>query len=207
MAEKIDIADLKQTSFSDKNAKLFTEALADPESKLGLGSTAAYSAAVAAALMLRAVRCCAPDDPALKKAEADIDKLRTYFVHLIDEENKAKLPLEKRVGKADVPENELEAAYRTACIIDDEILYSTITLIEVFAAVSDKLCSCMAAQCSAALFYAKTAMESVRLQLAVYASKMKDEVTAHTTRREPEIAIAGVEEKISSLIKSFEAKI
>ena len=207
MAEKIDISELRQVTFSDKNAKAFTEALADPKSKLGVGSVSAFSSAEAAALMLRAVRCCPSDDPAMIKADADLEKLRGYFVHLIDEENKAKLPLEKRIGKDDVPEIELEAAYKTACIIVTEVLYSTITLIEVFDGVADKLCSCCAASSAAALFLARSSMEGCRLLLAGYASEMKDEVSAHTTRREPELAIEGISDKLNALINRLEAKI
>lgn len=205
MAEKIDISDLKQVSFSDKSVTLFTQALADPASKLGLGSAAALSAAQAAALALGAVRCCPSDE--LSKTDADLEKLMTYFIHLIDEENKAKLPLEKRLGKDNVPEEEIEAGYRTACIIVDEILYSSLALIDVLDAASDKLCGCVAAQCAASVYFAKNAMEGVRLQLAYYSTKMNEEVYAHTTRREPEIAIEGAKDKIDKLIAKFEAKI
>ena len=207
MQDKIDISELRQITFSDKSAKALTEALADPKSKLGVGSIAALSSAEAAALMLRAVRCCPSDDPAMIKADADLEKLRTYFVHLIDEENKAKLPLEKRLGRDDVPEIELEAAYKTACIIVTEVLYSTITLIEVSDGIADKICDCCAASSAAALFLARSALEDCRLLLAGYASKMKDEVTAHTTRREPELAIDGISDKLNALIKKLEAKI
>lgn len=206
MAERIDISDLKQISYSDKDAKLFTAALADPKSKLGLGSLAAYVAADSSALALKALRCCPSDDPAVKSADEQLEKLRTYFVYLIDEENKAKLPLEKRLN-TDAPEQELEAAYHTACIILSEILYTSIQMVELIDSVSDKICSCSAYLASASLFYAKTAMESARLLLASYSVKMTDAVSAHTTRREPEIAIEGVSSKLDELIKKFESKI
>lgn len=206
MAEKIDISDLKLVAFSDKGAKPFTEALADPESKLGLGSTASYIAAQSASLMLKAVRCCKPDDPELLSAEAQLEKLRTYFVYLIDEENKAKLPLEKRL-KNGAPENEIEAGYSTACIILTEILYTSLQMTELLDSVSDKICSCSAHLCAAAVLCARNAMDCVRLQLARYSVCMKDEVTAHTTRREPEIAIAEANDRLNALIAKFEGMI
>lgn len=206
MAEKIDIADLKQISFSDKNAKLFTEALADPKSKLGLGSVAAYSAAFSASLALKALRCCPSDDADVKHADEQLEKLRTYFVFLIDEENKAKLPLEKRLS-GNAPEEEIEAGYRTACIILDEVIYTTVQMLDLIESISDKICSCSAYLASASVFHARNAMESARLLLASYSSKMAEPVYAHTTRREPEIAIEGVAEKMNALIAKFEAKI
>lgn len=206
MAEKIDISELKQVSFSDKGAKLFTEALADPASKLGLGSAGAYAAAQGAALALKALRCCPSDDAAVLSAIADIEKLRGYFVFLIDEENKAKLPLEKRLG-TDAPREEIEAGYRTACMIQSEILYTCIRMVEVIESVSDKVCSCSAYLCAAALVYVKTALHSARLMLAKNAAGMTDEVSAHTTRREPEIAIEGISDKLTALSAKFEAAI
>lgn len=206
MAERIDISELKQVSFSDKGAKLFTEALGDPATKLGLGSAGAYSAAMGAALALRAVRCCPSDDPAMQSAEADLRKLREYFVFLIDEENKAKLPLEKRLN-TDAPKEEIEAGYRTACMIQSEILYTCIRMVDVIESVSDKVCSCSAYLCAASLIYTKTALDSARLMLAKNAAGMTDEVSAHTTRREPEIAIEGVSDKLNGLIAKFEAAI
>ena len=206
MAEKIDISELKQVSFSDKGAKPFTEALADPASKLSLGSVGAYAAADAAALALKAVRCCPSDEPVMKTAAADLEKLRGYFVFLIDEENKAKLPLEKRLNTG-APEQEIEAGYRTACMIQSEILYTSIRMIDVIGSVADMICPCSAHLCAAALIYLKTSLDSARLMLAHLAAGMKDEVSAHTTRREPEIAIAGVADRLSALTAKFEAAI
>ena len=206
MAEKINIADLKVEFFADKTVKKISQSIADPESKLGLGSLAAESAAESAALVLRAVRMTASDDAAMKKAETDLETLRGYFIHLLDEENKAKLPLEKRL-EASAAENEIEAGYRTACMIPDEVLYSTISLIDVIDGISDKLCPCTAYLCAAAINYAKLAMNTVRLLLAEYSTKMIEEVYAHTTRREPEIAIEGIAGKADGLIEKFEAMI
>ena len=203
MAQKIDISDLKVEFFADKTVKNFTLSVADPESKLGLGNMAAEAAAHASALALRAVRKTASEDEAMKRAESDLETLRTYFVHLLDEENKARMPLEKRLA-AGGPENEIEGGYRTACVIVDEILYSAIRMIEIVNEISDKVCPCTASLCAAAIYYAKLAMECVRLQLAVYSTKMNEEVYARTTRREPEIAIEGVSELANGLIKKFE---
>lgn len=203
MAEKINVTDLKQVSFNDKSVKAYTLAMADPESKLGLGSAAAEAAAQAAALMLKAIRKTASEDADMLHAQQGFEKLREYFVHLIDEENKAKLPLEKRLISG-APAAEIMAGYHTACLIAEEVLYSTIDLVDLLYSVADKLCPCTAHLCAGSLQFARTAMECVRLLLREYSTKMDEEVTARTTRREPEIAIEGISERLASLGKKFE---
>ncbi len=206
MAQTVNISDIKIDCFADKTVKHYTEAIADPAAKLGLGNVAASTAAESAALALRAVRKTASEDAAMQKAEADLEKLRAYFVHLLDEESKARLPLEKRLREK-APENEIEAGYRTACMILDEILYTAISLVELINSIADKVCPCTAHLCSAAVFSAKNAMELARLQLADYSTKMIEEVYARTTRREPEIAIEGISKLENELIANLEAKI
>ena len=206
MAEKINISDLKFESYTDKTLKVFSEMVADPENKLGLGSMAAEAAVNAAALALSAVKKTASEDEAMKSAASDLETLRGYFVHLIDEENKAKAPLEKRLEN-NGPDEEIEAGVRTACSIVSEILYSTIKVVEILDSVSDKLCPCTAHTAAAALVFAQSALDTARLQLAWRSTQLNEEVYARTTRREPEIAIEGIQPTIDALLKKFEANI
>lgn len=206
MAERVNISDLKFESYSDKPLKVFSEMIADPENKLGLGSMAAEAAGNAAALALFAVRKTASEDADMVKAEKDLETMRAYFVHLIDEENKAKAPLEKRL-KNNAPEDEVEAGVRTACAIVDEVIYSTINVIEILNAVSDKICPCAAHIAAASLFAARNAMDTARVQLAWRSTQMMEEVYARTTRREPEIALEGIIPTLDALGKKFEANI
>ena len=117
MAEKINIEDLMVESYSDKTLKSYSGMIADPKSVFGLGSAAAASSMSAASMALRALRMTASEDADMLHAEQDMEKLRVYFLHLIDEENKAKKPLEKLLKKENADDTELEAAYRTACCI------------------------------------------------------------------------------------------
>lgn len=206
MAERVNISDLKFESYSDKPLKVFSEMIADPDNKLGLGSMAAEAAGNAAALALFAVRKTASEDADMVKAEKDLETMRAYFVHLIDEENKAKAPLEKRL-KNNAPEDEVEAGVRTACAIVDEVIYSTINVIEILNAVSDKICPCVSHIAAASLFAARNAMDTARVQLAWRSTQMMEEVYARTTRREPEIATEGINPTIEKLLNKFEANI
>lgn len=207
MAEKINIGDLMTESYSDKTLKVYSGMMADPKNVFGLGSAAAGSSMCAASMALRALRLTASEDADMLHAEQDIEKLRVYFLHLIDEENKAKKPLEKLLKQPDADESELEGAYRTACCIIDEIFYMSIRIAETLEPIADKITPESAHFASAALHFAKCAMDTVRIQKAVYSTKMNEPVFAHTTRREPEIAIENNAELFNGLIAKFEAKI
>lgn len=207
MAEKINIGDLLIESYSDRTLKAYSGMMADEKSLFGLGSAAAESSMCAASLALRALNMSASEDEAMLHAKRDMDKLRDYFLHLIDEENKAKKPLEKMLEEGNAADNELEGAYRTACCIIDEVFYMSIRIAETLEPVADMIPAEAAHFASAALGFAKCTMDTVRIQKAVYSTKMNEPVFAHTTRREPEIAIENSAELFDGLRAKFEAKI
>ena len=206
MAEKINIEDLMLETYADKSLKAYSELVAKPDSLFGLGSAAAEVAASAAAMALKAVRLSGSDAPEAVHAEKELETLRSYFLHLLDEENKAKKPLDKRLA-ANAGDSEIEAAYRTACCIIDEVFYMSVRTVETLGSVADKICPCAAHFASAAVHFAKCAMDSVRIQKAVYSTKMNEPVFARTTRREPEIAIESNAELFDGLIAKFEGMI
>lgn len=205
MAEKIDVTKLKKDTYSAKTVKDFTVALADPEASLAIGSTAALVAAMSAAAAEAAVKKTGLDLPEMAKAAETLETMRSYFVHLIDEEIKAKDPLANRLAKQST-DAEIEAGYRTACIIIDEIIYSVGKVLELLDSVKDKLCPCTFVEANAAVSYAQTAMDSVRLQKAFYSTKMNEEVYARTTRREPELVIEQYKPMVQALTAAFEIK-
>ena len=82
-------------SYSDKTLKAYSGMMADPKNVFGLGSAAAGSSLCAASMALRALRITASEEAEMLHAEQDVEKLRVYFLHLMDEENKAKKPLGK----------------------------------------------------------------------------------------------------------------
>ena len=126
---------------------------------------------------------------------------------LFRSENKAKKPLEKLLKQENADDAELEAAYRTACCIIDEIFYMSIRIVETLEPIADKIAPAGAPFASAAIHFAKCGMDSVRILKAVYSMKMNEPVFAHTTKREPEIGIENNRELFDGLIAKFEAKI
>ena len=206
MAEKINISNLKFDTYMNRSVMDFSVALGDKVSTLRAGGASSAIGAIAAASAQKAVRMSAGDDPAMNKVSNDLETLRKYLIFLIDEEIKAKDPLLKRLG-TDIPAEELEAAWRTACTIIDEQLYTIAKIVEVVEPVADKICPCAVAEACAAMFYAKAAMNSIRVQMAEYSTHMIEEVYAHTTRREPEIAVEQYTPVIDKIVKTLEAKL
>lgn len=206
MAEKIDVTRMKAVLFSEKTVSVCNKALSEKTAEYGIGSVAAEAAANATALALLAVNSSDLGDPAVAKAAQDLETLRTYFLRLIDEEVKCKEPLLKRLHNGAAPA-EIEGGYRTACVIIDEVLYSSVMMLEQFDKVSDKISAEGAPAAAAAVYYVKTAMQSVRLLKASYSTKMNEEVFARTTKREPELAIEENEAFLNGLIEKFESKI
>lgn len=200
MAEKLNISELKQVLFAGKSVKAFNKELADASSKLGIGSAAAEAGATAAAMVLLAIGKSGEEKFAQEKK--DLEVMREYFITLIDEENKAKLPLEKRLEEG-APENEIEGGYRTACAIVDDIIFDVIHVVEILDGIADKLCPCTAAICSSAVFFARAAIETCRVQLAYYSTKMNEEVYARTTKRAPEMALEGIIPTMEKLLAKF----
>lgn len=206
MAEKVNISDIKIDCFADKTVKRYIESIADAESTLRLGNIAAVTAAEAAAMALKAIRLTGSECAALKKAETDCETLRGYFVKIIDEESKSRKPLEKRIAE-NAPEKEIECGYLTACIMIDEVLYSSIQMMEVLDRVSDEIAPAAAVYAAAAVRYARTAMDAVRMIHAVYGERIVEDVCSHTVTREPEIAMDGNAELAETLIGKFEGMI
>ena len=203
MAEKINVGAIKQFAFSGKTVKDFSIELASAESRLGTGSVAALIGGMAASSLLLAVRKTGSED--MKKTADELELLRKYFIFLVDEEVKAKEPLESRLKNGTADEAEIEGGYRTACVILSEQLYTLQKLVDLAGSVSDGICPCAAVEAAAAMYYIRASLESIRLQLTFYSTKMNEPVYARTTRREPEIVIEENAGRISSLIEKFEA--
>ena len=82
--------------FRTKTADDFTKAVADPDGKLETGSAAADAAAIAAALVCRAAKLTAKtveNNDRVDYIARNSDIIRSYMVHLIDEDVKCRGPV------------------------------------------------------------------------------------------------------------------
>ena len=195
MANKI-IIDI----FKEKKAEDFTAALASPASKAGSGSAAAYTAAMGNALIERVAKSCLEKDEGNERLDyivRNAEILRSYMVNLIDENIKAKRPINR--ARKEGGAREIEASIQTASCIEAEIVNMAKPALEFIEELSSL---CAAEDKNTLLEAAEFIMTSCRVSRSVilsYAMLSTDDTYRYVTRRENEIFMAEREELYASL--------
>lgn len=201
MAEKITIE-----VFKKKPMEELSQALADPEGKLETGSGAAAVASVAAALLCRAAAATGKTVRGNERLDYIVrngEILRSYMVHLIDEDVKCRGPLKRAMMEGDA--RTIEAARQPAVSICAEILNMMGKLLEL----AQELCPLcpkearhyLAESAELAMAAARTARSYI-VDMAAYSS---DETYRFVTRRENELLLAQFAPMAEEIIKSAEA--
>jgi len=203
MAESIKIE-----IFKLKNADELTQALADPDSRMDTGSGAAMTAALAAALLKRAAALTAGGLPENERAAyilRNAEILRTYMVHLIDEDVKARNPLRRALREGD--ERNIEAARQPAVAIPGEVINMMGQALELGRELSE-VCP------KEALHYlgefaelAMAAIRSARIYIVDMADKCADDTYRFVVRRENEITLNSCTECAGAIIARVESAI
>lgn len=202
MADKIVIE-----IYKTKNATDFTKALSDPDSKLEVGSAAAYNAACAAALLARAAAITAREqnnervDYILRNAE----KLREYMVHLIDEDVKSRGPLSKALKEGDA--RSIEAARQPAGCISSEIVNMMGQCLQLMQELSSICPPCAVEYLGEGAELAMGSIKSCMIYLVSMADKCSDETYRFVTRRENELSLAQCNEAFNAIIEKTKAVI
>lgn len=201
MAEKIMIE-----VFKKKTMEELSQALADPDGKLETGSGAAAVASVAAALLCRAAAATGKvvsGNERLDYIARNGEILRSYMVHLIDEDVKCRGPLKRAMMEGDA--RAIEAARQPAVSICGEILNMMGKLLEL----ARELCPLCPKEArhylaeSAEL--AMAAARSARSYIVDMAAYSSDETYRFVTRRENELLLAQFAPMAEEIIKSVEA--
>ena len=200
--------DIKIEVFRMKNAGELTEALADPESRLDTGGAAAMTAALAASLLHRAAALTAKTLPENERVDyilRNAEILRTYMVHLIDEDVKCRNPLRQALRKGDA--REIEAARQPAVAIPGEVINMMgqgLTLAEELSALCPK----------EALHYlgefaelAMGAIRSARLFIVDMSDQCTDDTYRFVVRRENELTLETCSACAGAILKAAEAAI
>ena len=201
MAEKIMIE-----VFKKKTMEELSQALADPDGKLETGSGAAAVASVAAALLCRAAAATGKTVSGNERLDYIVrngEILRSYMVHLIDEDVKCRGPLKRAMMEGDA--RTIEAARQPAVSISAEILNMMGKLLEL----ARELCPLcpkearhyLAESAELAMAAARTARSYI-VDMAAYSS---DETYRFVTRRENELLLAQFAPLAEEIIKSVEA--
>jgi len=109
--------------FKTKNIEDFTKSISSADCRAQSGSAAAATASIAGALFVRAAARFSENSDNTGRVDyirRNAEILRTYMVHLIDEDVKCRAPLRKALKEGD--SRAVEAAYHTACEINSEII-------------------------------------------------------------------------------------
>ena len=199
---------IKIEIFRMKNMDELTKALADPDSRLEVGSGAASTAAVAASFLCRAANLTARAVQGNERVDfivRNAETLRKYMVHLIDEDVKARGPLRRALAEGGA--REIEAARQPAISISREIVNMMGQMLE--------LAKELAAYCpqegmhflGACAELALASMRAARCYIVDMADKCSDDTFRYINRRENEIIINDAAAAAEELLAAVEEKI
>ena len=200
MAEKIVIE-----IYRKKNPDELTAALADPEGKLDLASGAAYTAAEACAMGLRAARLAKGDEERLDYLRRNLEKLRGYMVYLIDEDLKGRSIMARAQKEGD--RQKIDAAIHSICAIPDEIINQMCNVIDLLLELSEMDTAACAPYLGSAAHTAMAALQSARLFVVNATLHSDDETYTYITRRENEIRLGEYEPKLQKILERVELAI
>ena len=196
---------IKIEIFKLKNADELTKSLADPESRLDTGSGAAMTAALAVSLLERAAALSLKALPENERADyifRNAEILRTYMVHLIDEDVKCRGPLRRALKEGD--ERKIEATRQPAVAIPGEIINMMNQALELSRELVP-LCP------KDALHYlgesaelSMAAIRSARMFIIDMSDKCSDDTYRYVIRRENEITLKACETCAAEIIKAAE---
>ena len=190
--------------FRDKSAGDFTAALADPEGKLETGSACAYTAALSAALLLRAATVSAAEggNERAEYIRRNAETLRAYMVHLIDEDVKCRAPLKRALREGS--ERDIEASRRTAVAIAAEVVNMMGQGLELARELTGLAPKDALHWLGESAELAMAAVRSARLYIVDMGDKSSDETYRFVTRRENEITLSQCAELYGDILHAVE---
>ena len=175
--------------FRKKEPDELTVILSDPDGKLDIGSAAALAGANGCAMALRAAKIAAKalcENERLAYIQRNLETLRTYMVHLIDEDTKGRNILKRAIKEGD--ELKIDAALHPACAICDEIINQMCNVISLLDELSEIAPAASAVYLGSAVHMCMSALQSARFYVGM-SSKSMDETFRFVTRRENEITL------------------
>ena len=187
MADKITIE-----VFRKKLPDELTKALSEADSRTDIGSGAALTGAVAASSLIRAAALTAnagesDNGERLAYLQRNGEILRSYMVHLIDEDVKCRGPLRKALREGDAVT--VEAAREPAAAIANEIvnmMNQLLTLLDELSGIASPEAKRFTA---AAADLAMGAVQASMRYLLDLAAQNSDETYRYVVKRENEITL------------------
>ena len=199
---------IKIEIFKLKNADELTKALAAPEARIDTGSAAAMNAALAMSLLERAAAHTVKALPENERADyifRNAEILRTYMVHLIDEDVKSRGPLRKALLEGD--ERKIEATRQPAVAIPGEVINMMSQALELGAELAGFCPKDALHYLGESAEFSLSAIRAARLFILDMSDKCSDDTYRYIVRRENEITLKACEECAAKVIAAAEAAV
>ena len=199
---------IKIEIFKLKNADELTKALTDPEARIDTGSAAAMNAALAMALLERAAGHTVKALTGNERADyifRNAEILRTYMVHLIDEDVKSRGPLRKALQEGD--ERKIEATRQPAVAIPGEVINMMNQALELGAELAGFCPKDALHYLGESAELSLSAIRAARLFILDMSDKCSDDTYRYIVRRENEITLKACEESAARVIAAAEAAV
>ena len=145
------------------------------------------TAAVAMSLAARAAAACDQSGEKAQYIARNIETLRGYMVHLIDEDVKSRGPLRRAIKEGDA--RTIEAARQPAVCIDQEIINMMGQALELIAGLTEICPKDSMHYVGEAAELALAAVRCARLYIVDMARYSSDETYKFVTRRENELSL------------------
>ena len=199
MTEKLVIEIWKK-----KNPDEITKELSSADSRLEVGSAAAMTAASAAALAGRVASVC-ENNERIEYLKRNIEIIRSYMIHLIDEDVKSRGPLRQALKEGEA--YKIEAAIEPAVCIPAEIVNMTVQLTDFISELAELCPKESMHRLGEAVRLAVGAAESCRIYIMDMASRSSDETYRFVTRRENELTFEALHRAVENIMEKVEAAI
>lgn len=199
---------IKIEIFKLKNADELTKSLTDPESRLDTGSGAAMTAALAMSLLERAAAVTVkalPENERVDYIFRNAEILRTYMVHLIDEDVKSRGPLRKALKEGD--ERKIEATRQPAVAIPGEVINMMGQALELAKELTALCPNDVLHYLGESAELSMAAIRAARMYILDMSDKCSDDTYRYIVRRENEITLKACEECAAEVIAAAEAAI
>lgn len=203
MAEKI-VIEVYKTKAPEEMTKLFSE----PDSRLDTGCAAALTAASAVALMKRAAAITAEKAGSSERLDyilRNLETMRTYMVHLIDEDVKSRAPLRKAMQEGN--EQHIEASLQTASCIPAEVVNMMGQCLELMAELTEQCPDEAVQYIGAGAELAMSAIKSGMIYVVGMSKRSVDETYRFVVRRENELTYKHCEEVFNGIMEKVKGRI
>lgn len=198
--------------FADKNLKDFNRGVSFSENQPECGSIAALCGSLASSLGIASLSFSEECNSSSSETSCsgyltNLETLRTYFLFLVDEDIKSRVPLDKsRSTDLSDPDNfdRYQASLRMACSIPTEIMYKTLECVDLLCKISEICAPSVLPSIGCSLLICSAVLKSTRLICLSNARSMRDRIYAKTVSREFEINFDSVQPRIDSVLSKIE---